>query len=211
MQYRRQPPPDHGSVSSNRDKPPEPSDLPAFPLGRGELIAAGFLIAGVILIVAAVVLTRGSSNDDPGDNTTATAVASPSPSATGAVFSPTDADGQAIVTLARKSIEVLPVGQWPSLYDDFVSSFQDRCSATEFAQAGIDSANNLGTNLALLGYKRMQGVTIAGNTADGIIVGELKGISEYQVEAHFAKENGTWKISPAPGTGGCSAFNVISQ
>lgn len=185
-----------------------PSQDPAFPLGRSELIAAGFLIAGITAIVAAVVLTQNNSGDT--DNVAVTTTQAPIPSANGVAFEPTEEDGQAIVALARRSIEVLPQGQWPSLYDDFVTSFAARCSAAEFAQAGVDSAANLGADLQLLGYKYMQDVTVAGDTATGTIVGEVRGKSEYQVSAAFAREDGVWKITPVPDTTGCAAFTVIS-
>jgi hypothetical protein len=172
------------------------------------LIAAGFLVAGVTAIVAAVVLTQNGGDDT--DNVAVATMQAPIPSANGLAFEPTEEAGQAIVALARRSIEVLPQGQWPSLYDDFVASFEARCSAAEFAQAGVDSAANLGEDLQLLGYKYMQDVTVAGDTATGTIVGEVRGKSEYQVSAAFARENGVWKIAPVPDTAGCAAFTVIS-
>jgi hypothetical protein len=88
--------------------------------------------------------------------------------------------------------------------------FAARCSAAEFAQAGVDSAANLGEDLQLLGYKYMQDVTVAGDNATGTIVGEVRGKSEYQVSAAFAREDGVWKIAPVPDTTGCAAFTVVS-
>jgi hypothetical protein len=194
-------------VSSRRGRR-EPGNLPAFPLGRAELIAAGFLVFGIIAIIAAVAVTSGGG----GSSTTSAPEGSPTPapSASGVLFQPADADGEAIVALARKSIESLPQGQWPSLYDDFVASFQARCSATDFAQGGVDSANALGSNLSLLAFKFMQDVVINGEVAHGTIVGELTGISEYQVSAYFAREDGVWKLDAAPDTTGCEAFTRIS-
>ena len=168
------------------------------------------MVAGALAIVAAVLITSagGGSSDS---SSTPVATSTPGPSASGVPFNPTDADGQAIIALASKSIEVLPANQWPSLYTDFVASFQQRCSASDFAAAGVDAQTNLGTDLPLLAFKAMQDVTITGDTASGTIVGELTGISEYQVSAAFAKEGGVWKISPAPDSTGCNAFTVISQ
>ena len=187
----------------------DPNDLPGFPIGRSELIAAGFLIFGIVAIVAAVVVTQ--SGDNEGTNgVAATVTGAPLPSASGVRLEPADADSEAIIALARKSIEVLPQGQWPSLYPDFVASFTERCSVEEFAQAGIDSSTGLGEDLQLLGFKFIQDVTITGETAAGTIVGELRGKTEYQVDAAFAKEDGAWKIAPVPDTEGCSAFTVLS-
>jgi hypothetical protein len=135
----------------------------------------------------------------------------PAPSASGIPFSPTDADGQAIEALARKSIEVLPKLEWPSLYTDFVAEFQQRCSSPDFARAGVEAGINLGSNLALLAYKSMQDVTITDDTAQGTIIGQVTGLTEYQVAASFARENGVWKIAPTQDSTGCQAFSVISQ
>lgn len=187
----------------------DPNGLPGFPIGRSELIAAAFLLAGIVAIVAAVVVTQGGDNEGA-SGVTATATEAPLPSASGVRLEPTDADSEAIINLARRSIEVLPQGQWPSLYTDFVASFTQRCSVEEFTQAGIDSSNGLGEDLQLLGFKYIQDVTIAGDTATGTIVGELRGKTEYQVDAAFAKEDGVWKIAPVPDTEGCSAFTVLS-
>lgn len=190
------------------NQPPR-GDLPAFPLGRSELIAAGFLVIGIVAIVLAVVVTQGGGSDGNGA-TGATATGTPPPSASGVILQPDNFDSQSIIDLARRSIEVLPQGQWPSLYDDFTAAFQARCTAEQFAQAGIDSSNQLGSDLALLGFKHIQDVVFSGDTATGIIVGELKGKSEYQVESAFAKEGGVWKIAPVKDTAGCSAFSVRS-
>ena len=190
---------------------PDSNDLPKFPLGRSELIAAAFLFLGIAAIVAAVVLTQDNERDaGPVVSVTATPTLAPLPSASGVQLQPTDADSEAIIALARKSIEVLPQGQWPSLYTDFVAAFAQRCSLEEFTQVGIDSAAAQGEDLQLLGFKFIQDVTITGDTATGTIVGEVRGKTEYQVEAAFAKENGVWKITPVSNTEGCSAFSVFS-
>lgn len=188
---------------------PDPNDLPGFPIGRSELIAAAFLIVGIVAIVAAVVVTQGG-DDEGASGVTATVTEAPLPSASGVRLEPTDADSEAIINLARRSIEVLPQGQWPSLYTDFVASFTQRCSVEEFTQAGIDSSADLSEDLQLLGFKYIQDVTITGDAAAGTIVGELRGKTEYQVDAAFAKEDGVWKIAPVPDTEGCSAFTVLS-
>lgn len=192
-----------------RAQGPEPNGLPGFPVGRSELIAAAFLIVGIVAIVAAVVVTQNGGDKETA-SVTATVTEAPIPSASGVRLEPTDGDSEAIINLARRSIEVLPQGQWPSLYTDFVASFTQRCSVEEFTQAGIDSSAGLGEDLQLLGFKFIQDVTITSDTATGTIVGELRGKTEYQVDAAFAKENGVWKIAPVPDTEGCSAFTVLS-
>ena len=197
------------SQRPRRARGPDPNDLPGFPIGRSELIAAAFLIVGIVAIVAAVVVTQNGGGEGTA-SVTATATETPLPSASGVRLEPTDADSEAIINLARKSIEVLPQGQWPSLYTDFVASFAQRCSIEAFTQAGIDSSTGLGDDLQLLGFKFIQDVTITGDTATGTIVGELRGKTEYQVDAAFAKENDAWKIAPVPDTEGCSAFTVLS-
>jgi hypothetical protein len=173
------------------------------------MIAAGFLATGAFAIIAAVAITSGGGGDGSVSSNTPAAT-QPAVSPSGVPFVPADADGEAIVALARKSIEVLPQGQWPSLYTDFVAEFQARCTPETFAQAGVDSATNLGADLPLLAYKAMQDVTITGDTAQGTIIGQVTGKSEYLVSAYFAKENGVWKIAPAPDTQGCEAFSVLS-
>jgi len=142
----------------------------------------------------------GAATTSPGGETT-----SPGAATTDAV-QPAGSDEEAIQSLARRSIEVLPAGQWPSLYDSFTSEFQQRCSREQFDQVGEDSAAQLGDDIKLLRFKRTEGVTIEGLTAQAVIVGEIVGQSEYQIQAAFQKENGAWKIAPAPGTQGCAAF-----
>ena len=45
-----------------------------------------------------------------------------------------------------------------------------------------------------------------GSSAQAVIVGELAGQGEYQIQAAFQKVDGTWKIAPLPDTQGCQAF-----
>lgn len=193
-----------------------PGDGPPPILGRTELIATAFLILGVVLIVGGVILFAGGGGDDDGGATDGGSTVTAAPgdtsaaaSSTSAPFSPVTEDDNAIAALARKSIEVLPAGQWPTLYDDFTADFQARCSLDEFTQAGIEGANALGGDLPLLGYVAMEGVQITGDAATGTIIGELRGQSQYRVEAAFAKVDGVWKLTPAAGTTGCSAFNRL--
>ncbi|MEE8347261.1 MAG: hypothetical protein V3S20_07945, partial [Dehalococcoidia bacterium] len=118
---------------------------------------------------------------------------------------------QEIQSLARRSIEALPAGQWPSLYDSFTSEFQGRCSRAAFDQVGLVSASQLGDELLqLLRFKRLESLTIEGSKAQGIIVGEIAGQSEYQIQAAFQLEDGGWKIAPASDTVGCEAFSRLS-
>jgi hypothetical protein len=74
---------------------------------------------------------------------------------------------------------------------------------------GEDSATQLGEDLRLLRFKRTEGVTIEGLTAQAVIVGEIVGQSEYQIQAAFQKENGAWKIAPVPNSEGCAAFDRL--
>jgi hypothetical protein len=135
----------------------------------------------------------GGATSSPGDATSDT-------------VEPATGDEEAIQRLARRSIEVLPAGQWPSLYDSFTSEFQQRCSREQFEQVGEDAAIQLGDDLRLLRFKRTESMTIEGSSAQAVIVGEIVGQSEYQIQATFQKEDGAWKIAPAPDTQGCEAF-----
>ncbi len=156
-------------------------------MGRTERIAVAFLAIGLLTIggafLASQALVKQSSSSDQDD----------------------------IRALARRSIEVLPQGQWPSLYDDFTADFKARCTLADFRQAGVDSATNLGASLHLLEFSDLKNVAINGTTATATIVGDLsaQANSAYDVDAAFAKENGTWKLAPASGTTGCQAFNVV--
>ena len=129
----------------------------------------------------------------------------------GTPFSATTPDEQAIEALARESIEVLPRGEWPSLYDSFTPEFQQRCSRTEFEAAGEAGAREQGEKLPLLHFVRLEAVTIQGETATATIVGEITGESEYKVRAAFQKLEGTWKLAPAASLGGCAAFDRVAQ
>ena len=127
------------------------------------------------------------------------------------LFTPTTPDDFAIEALARRSIEVLPGGQWPSLYDDFTQEFQARCPRDEFVAGGETNATELGPQLQLLGFKRLQNVAYNGDSATAVIVGELRGQSEYRVSSAFQRVDGTWKLAPDADTEGCAAFNRLSD
>jgi hypothetical protein len=157
------------------------------------------LAVGLAVTVGALALFT-SGGDDSGDDDTAAAV-----------FSPTTPDDFAIEALARRSIEVLPAGQWPSLYDDFTPEFQARCPRAEFEAGGQQNATDLGAQLQLLGYKRLEDVVYTGDAATAVIVGELRGQSEYAVSSAFQRVEGVWKLSPVEGTEGCAAFNRLSD
>jgi len=158
----------------------------------------------------AATTSPGAATTSPDAAATGDGGATTSPGATTTdTVQPAGSDEEAIQSLARRSIEVLPAGQWPSLYDSFTSEFQQRCSREQFDQVGEDSAAQLGDDIKLLRFKRTEGVTIEGLTAQAVIVGEIVGQSEYQIQAAFQKENGDWRIAPAPGTQGCAAFGRL--
>ncbi len=117
-------------------------------------------------------------------------------------------DEDEIESLARRSIEVLPAGEWPSLYDSYTSEFQQRCPRTEFNQAGEDSATELGDDLQFIRFNRVENVAVEGDNARAEIVGEIGGQpnSEYKLRALFQKEDGDWKLSPVSDSVGCQAF-----
>jgi hypothetical protein len=176
------------------------------------------LVGFVLLIVAIALLASGGTGEggtaaggagaippDGGTPASDTGAATDTGAPT-AGEQPTAADEEAIRTLARRSIEVLPAGQWPSLYDSYTSEFQQRCPREEFDQAGVDAAADLGDNLRLLRFKRLESVTINGSSALAVITGEIAGQGEYEIQAAFQKEDGGWKIAPAAGTQGCQAF-----
>lgn len=125
------------------------------------------------------------------------------------VFGGGDDDEDKIESLARLSIEVLPAGEWPSLYESFTREFQQRCSRQEFEQAGEDAATELGDDLPFLRFKRVENIDIEGQNARAVIVGQLAGQPEYSLRAAFRMENGDWKLAPAPNTEGCEAFRRL--
>jgi len=179
------------------------------------LIAAAALVLGAFALIGGILLFVGpTGTDDPGPSPTLSGAPSGSLSATAtqAAFPivPQNPDEQAINELARLSIDLLPLGQWPDLYDDFTTEFQDRCTLEEFTQAGVDAAEGLEENLSLLAFKGLRELNITDGSARAVVVGELRGQSEYEIEAFFVLENGVWKISPAPGSTGCSSFNRLA-
>lgn len=163
----------------------------------------------VVVVGLIVSSTHGGSSDEAAANT-GTSTGTTGPTATSGGSPADEAD---IRALAEKSIEVLPTGQWPSLYDDFTLEFRGRCDLAVFTQAGVDSASALGASLPLLEFKEMKELAIRGDTASGIIVGRYHGNdnSDYDIESAFAREDGRWKIAPAPNTTGCSAFNQLGN
>jgi hypothetical protein len=156
-------------------------------LGRTERIAVAFLAIGLVTIGGAFLVTH-------------------------TLVKQSTSDQDDIRALARRSIEALPRGQWPSLYSDFTADFKARCTLADFTQAGVDSATNLGASLHLLEFNDLKNLAINGTGATATIVGDLNGQanSAYDVDAVFAKENGTWRLAAASGTSGCQAFNVVS-
>lgn len=117
-----------------------------------------------------------------------------------------DGDRDEIEALARRSVEALPAGEWPLLYDSFTTDFHERCSNDEFVQAGLESAANLGDDLPFLTFSRIEDVAIQEANARAVIVGQAPSTGEFRVLALFKQEDGQWKLAPASGTEGCQAF-----
>ena len=126
-------------------------------------------------------------------------------------YSPDSPDGVAIVELARKSIEVLPAGEWPSLYESFTPEYQQRCPKDQFVAAGEAGAQEQGSNLPLLRFVSLEQVSFESDTAKAVIVGEIQGLQQYKLRAGFRKIDGIWKISPTEGTDGCNAFDRLES
>lgn len=177
-------------------------------LRRRDVILVVLLAAGIATVLLAVVLFAGGGGDDSSTNAVQTAVAQ-KPAAS--PFVPMTPDEEAIQALARKSIEVLPQGQWPSLYVDFTADYQQRCPPGEFDQAGMTAAQDLGADFPLLRFKRLENVSMdaTAGSATAVIVGEIAGASEYSVRAAFQNVDGSWKIAPLPNTSGCGAFERL--
>jgi len=178
-------------------------------LNGNEVAAAGLVAAFTLLLVGIALLASGGTGDGGAATGDGGATIIPS-GATTDDTQPAASDEQAIQWLARRSIEVLPAGQWPSLYDSFSSEFQQRCPREQFDRLEEDAAIQLGDDLRLLRFKRTESVTIEGSSAQAVIVGEIAGQSEYQIQAAFQKEDGDWKIAPAPNTQGCEAFGRLT-
>ena len=106
---------------------------------------------------------------------------------------------------------MLPRGEWPSLYDSFTPEYQQRCPRDQFVAAGEAGAQEQGTNLALLRFVNLEQVSIEGDTAKAVIVGEIQGGQQYKLRSAFRKIDGSWKISPTEGTDGCNAFDRLQS
>jgi hypothetical protein len=204
---------------SSRKRPGDESAVtvaePGSLLLRGDEVAAAMVLVGFVLLFVAIALLASGGGGD-GGAATGDADAPVSEGGATDIGVPVDeeqpgASGeQEIQSLARRSIEALPAGQWPSLYDSYTSEFQGRCPRAEFDQVGLEAAAQLGDDLQLLRFKRVESVTVEGSIAQAIIVGEIAGQSEYQIQAAFQLEDGSWKIAPASGTAGCEAFSRLS-
>ncbi len=169
-------------------------------------MATAVVLATAGVTLALVLLLAGGGDD--GDGAAIQATANVTTTVTGTPFEPVDTDGQAIVDLGRQSVEALPRGEWPALYDEFTQEFRDRCPLSEFVAAGQGDAANLGDRLGEISFKYLIDVNLAGDTS-AVIVGALAG-DEYAIETAYAQEEGVWKIAPAAGTTGCSGFNRLS-
>src|SRR5438105_7551623 len=168
-----------------------------------ELIAIG-VVAAVTIAGLFVYLAFFKSDGDNSPEQTVTETFFPP-------YSPDSPDGVAIVDLARKSIEVLPRGEWPSLYDSFTLEYQQRCPKDQFVAAGEAGAQEQGTNLPLLHFLNLEQVSFDGDSAKAVIVGEIQGLQQYKLRAAFRKIDGIWKISPTEGTDGCNAFDRLES
>jgi hypothetical protein len=156
--------------------------------------------ASVAAIVGAVLLFSG---DGGGDEETVATTITPGPT-----FSPASADEAAIADLARKSIDGLPRNEWPALYDDFTTGFQARCTREDFVQVGIEAADaqRAEGNLPLLGYARLEDLSVTADSATATIIGVVRGKFEYEIYAAFQRQEGIWRLSPPEGTAGCEGF-----
>ena len=173
-------------------------------IGRTELIATGVVLVAAGVTLGLVLLLAGGDDDEG-----AAAQTTPNATATSTPFEPADAAGQSIVDLGRRSVEALPDGEWPGLYDAFTQEFRDRCPFSEFVAAGETNAATLGDSLQQIRFKYMIDVSLSADAASAIIVGALSD-DEYTIETAYVREDGEWKIAPAPGTTGCSGFNRLS-
>lgn len=172
------------------------SELPAGrqPLVRTrDVVIAAAVLGGIVSIVVVAIVVLTMSGGDGG----------------GGAFVARTADEKAIEDLGRRSIEVLPQGQWPSLYGSFTDEFHQRCSQQQFTDVGIAEAERLSASLALLSFKRLEDVNIEGESARTVIVGQIEGQPEYRVEARFQNVSGVWKLTPGPNAQGCDAFERI--
>ena len=173
-------------------------------IGRTELIVTGAVVAIAGVTLALVLLLTG------GDDSSGTAVQlTPNATVTSPPFEPVDANGQAIIDLGRRSVEALPDGEWPGLYDAFTQEFRDRCPFAEFVSAGESDAASLGGSLQLIRFRYLIDVSLTGDTASAVIVGALSN-DDYTIQTAYLREDSVWKIAPAPGTTGCTGFNRLS-
>jgi hypothetical protein len=169
-----------------------------------ELIAIGVAAAVTIVGLFVYLAFFQSGGDNSSEETSVTETFFPP-------YSPDSPEGVAIVDLARRSIEVLPRGEWPSLYDSFTPEYQQRCPREQFAAAGEAGAQEQGSNLPLLRFVNLEQVSLEGDTAKAVIVGEIQGSRQYKLRAAFRKVDGFWKISPTEGTDGCNAFDRLES
>jgi len=170
---------------------------------RDVLIACAIAATVGIAILVVVLISRFGGGDTASEQTAVETFFPP--------YSPDSPDGAAIVQLARSSIEVLPRGEWPSLYDSFTPDYQQRCPRDQFIAAGEAGAQEQGSNLPLLHFVNLEQVSIEGDAAKAVIVGEIQGLQQYKLRSAFRKIDGSWKISPTEGTDGCNAFDRLQS
>ena len=161
-----------------------------------ELIIAAILGGALLAVFVGFLVLRGGDGDSA-----ANAVPSP--------LTATTPDEIAVESLARQSVESLPRGEWPLLYDSFTPEFQQRCPRDQFVAAGEAGAQEQGDQLPLLRFVRLEDVVFEGEKAKGVIVGEITGQSEYRIGGAFQKTDGAWKLAPADATEGCQAFDRL--
>ena len=179
------------SERRRRERGGSPSKQPVEPILRSRDVVVVATVGGGLIAALLVFLLFSRGGDGDGSQS-----APP--------------DQQAIEALARDSIEVLPRGEWPSLYESFTPEFQQRCPRPDFEAAGAQGAAEQGEKLPLLRFVRLEEVSILADTATATIVGEITGETEYRVRGAFQKVDGAWKLAPAANTSGCSAFDRVT-
>lgn len=172
--------------------------------GSGFLMA-GLIGAGVAIIIAGILLLAGGDDDEGGTPEPTLLTGTPVP-----VVEPGTPDEEELAEVARRTIESLPSGTWPLLYDEFTEEFQERCSREEFAEVGEQAAEEQGEQLRLIRFMGVNQFNVEEAEARLIIVGRIGELGEYTIGADFVKVDGEWRITPVEQTEGCQAFDRLS-
>jgi hypothetical protein len=118
-------------------------------------------------------------------------------------------DEAQIRQLNEDAIDYLKQERWSKIYDLYSQEFRDRCSHEDFVGDVVMAKAFLGENewkdtLKEAKVVATENIQIQGDTATAEVTSYFMG-EEQTATDYYIREDGKWRLAPAPGTEGCYA------